>query len=462
MSAVERLRETRPESARLYARAREAIAGGVGHDLRYADPTPTYITHGQGAYKWDVDGTRYIDYGLGNAALLLGHAHPAIVEAVREAVGRGVHFGNDHPSQVLWAEKVVQLVPCAERMRFVNSGSEANMLAARLARAFTGRGKLLRFEGHFHGWHDDLVCGYAYPFEAAPTRGLAPGTEAGTVMVPANDLDALQARLRRDHDIAAIILEPSGASWGTIPLEDGFLQGVRELATRHAVLLIFDEVITGFRWAAGGAQERYGVRPDMSTHAKVIAGGMPGAAVCGRADVMEQMTIRGEPRHDRYERVAHLGTFNANPISAAAALACLEIVATGEPQHHADAIAAKLREGLDEVLARHEIAGYVYGPASTFHIYVEAAGSESGGEVPRGPDGRPMPIDAATLKAIPGHVVAAIQNGFRVRGIELMSYTGGVTSSAHTEADVAETVAAFDDLAQELAGSVIARVKGEG
>ena len=446
------------ESTRLYAQAREVIAGGIGHDLRYAEPTPTYITHGQGAYKWDVDGKRYLDYGLGNAALLLGHAHPAIVEAVREAAGRGVHFGNDHPAQVLWAEQVVRLVPCAERMRFANSGSEANMLAARLARAFTGKGKLLRFEGHFHGWHDDLVCGYAYPFEASPTLGLAPGTEAGTVMVPANDLDTLRYVLRRDHDVAAIILEPSGASWGTIPLDDGFLQGARELATRHDVLLIFDEVITGFRWAPGGAQERSGVTPDMSTNAKIIAGGMPGAAVCGRADVMEQLTIRGDPKHDRYERVAHLGTFNANPISAAAALACLEIVATGQPQRHADAIAADLREGLDQVLARHRVAGYVYGPASTFHIYLEAADGESGRPEACTPDGRPMPADAATLKSIPGHVVAAVQNGLRARGIELMSYTGGVTSSAHTRADVAATVAAFDDLVGELAGTVLARV----
>ncbi len=448
----ERLRATRPESAAWYARAQRAIAGGVGHDLRYAPPSPTCITHGQGAYKWDVDGHRYIDYGLGNAALLLGHAHPAIVAAVREAVGRGTHFGNDHPAQILWAEAITRLVPCAERVRFVNSGSEANMLAARLARAFTERGKLLRFEGHFHGWHDDLATGFACPFDVPPSRGLAPGTGLGAVMIPANDLDRLAETLRRDRDIAAVILEPSGASWGTVPLAPGFLAGVRELATRHDVLLVFDEVITGFRWAPGGAQQRYGVRPDLSTHAKVIAGGMPGGAVCGRAEVMDRLAIRGDARHDRYERVMHLGTFNANPVSAAAALACLGIVATGEPQRHADLIAARLRDGLDAVLERRGITGYVYGEASTFHIYVEAA---SGSGRPRE---QLRTLDAATLKSIPGPVVAAIQNGFRVRGMELMSYTGGVTSAAHTEADVAETVAAFDDLAGELAGTVLAKV----
>ena len=451
--ATTRLAETRPESAAWYARAREAIAGGVGHDLRHAPPAPTCITHGRGAHKWDVDGHRYIDYGLGNAALLLGHAHPAIVEAVRDAVGRGTHFGNDHPDQVRWAEAIRRLVPCAARVRFVNSGSEANMLAARLARAFTGRGRLVRFEAHFHGWHDDLATGFTLPFDEPVTRGLAPGTPLGSVTLPANDLDRLDRALRRDRDIAGIILEPSGASWGTVPLAPGFLQGVRERATRHGALLIFDEVITGFRWAPGGAQERYGVVPDLSTHAKVIAGGMPGAAVCGRADVMDQLEIRGDAWRDRHERVMHLGTYNANPVSAAAALACLGIVATGEPQHHADAMAARLREGLDAVLERRGVAGYVYGEASTFHLYVEAA---PGSGRPR--DALPT-LDPRVLKSIPGPVVAAIQNGLRVRGVELMSYTGGVTSAAHEATDVAETVAAVDDLMAELAGPVLATTR---
>jgi glutamate-1-semialdehyde 2,1-aminomutase len=446
----ERRRDLRPESAAWYGRAQKVIGGGVGHDLRYATPSPTCIVRGEGAYKWDVDGHRYIDYGLGNGALLLGHAHPAIVAAVREAVGRGTHFGNDHPDQVRWAEAIARLVPCAEQVRFVNSGSEANMLAARLCRAASGRGKLLRFEAHFHGWHDDLATGFAPPFDAPGSLGLAPGTGLGSVMIPANDLDRLAATLRDDRDVAAIILEPSGASWGTVPLAPGFLAGVRDLATGHGVLLVFDEVVTGFRWAPGGAQERYGVTPDLSTHAKVIAGGMPGAAVCGRADVMDLMTIRGDASRDRHRRVMHLGTFNANPVSAAAALACLDIVATGTPQRHADAIAARLRAGLDRVLERRSVAGYVYGEASVFKVYVEAAPGS----------GRPRSalrtLDAATLKAIPGRVVTALQNGFRARGVELMSYTGGLTSAAHTEADADETIAAFDDLIGELAGTVLA------
>src|SRR5262245_1235276 len=211
----QRLAAARPGSMSWYERAQRSIAGGIGHDARYAVPGPIYIERGEGAYKWDVDGNRYLDYQVGNGALLLGHSHPAVLEAVLRTAPLGVHFGNDHPLQVRWAELVVELVPCAERVRFVNSGTEANMLAARLARAATGRGKLLRFEGHFHGWHDELVTGFVPPFEAPPSTGLPPGLEAGTVMVPANDLELLDRTLAADRDVAAAILEPSGASWCT-------------------------------------------------------------------------------------------------------------------------------------------------------------------------------------------------------------------------------------------------------
>ena len=442
----ERLVDGRPGSLTWYERARQCLAGGLGHDVRHVTPFPTYIERAEGAYKWDVDGNRYIDYGLGNGALLLGHAHPAIVEAVVRAAPLGVHFGNDHPLQVLWAEAIQSLVPCAERVRFVNSGTEANMLACRVARAYTGRGKILRFEAHFHGWHDDLVSGFAPPFEVAPTIGLAPGALAGTVMIPANDLDRVEQTLAADGDIAAVILEPSGASWCTVPLDPGFLAGLRDLTRRYGVLLIFDEVITGFRWAPGGAQERFGVTPDLSSHAKVISGGMPGAAVCGRADIMAVHQITGDPQHDRYRRVLHFGTFNAAPVSAAAGVACLEIVRTGEPQRQADAMAARLRAGLDAVLARRGVAGYVYGEASAFHVYLTAP-------APRGrwTDRQALQSrDPAVLKGMPGALVQALQNGFRVRGIELLSYNGGLTSAAHTEADIDTTIAAFDDLIGEL------------
>ncbi len=441
LNLEERLVTSRPGSLAWYQRAQRSIAGAIGHDARYVTPFTTYIERAEGAYKWDVDGNRYLDYQVGNGALLLGHAHPAVVEAVVKAAPLGLHFGNDHPLQVQWAEQIQQLVPCAELVRFTNSGTESNMLACRLARAYTGRGKILRFEGHFHGWHDDLVRGFLPPFQASPSIGVAPGALDATVMVPANDLSSVERALANDKDLAAVILEPSGASWCTVPLVPGFLQGLRDLTIRFGVLLIFDEVITGFRWAPGGAQQRFGVVPDLSTHAKIVAGGMPGAAVCGKAEIMDLLRITGDSQHDRYQRVLHYGTFNANPISAAAGLVTLKIAQSGEPQRQADAMAERLRSGLDQILARRGVAGYAYGESSTFHIYLEK------------PSGRKVKdrealrsIDANILKGMPGELVRALQNGFRARGVELMSYNGGMTSAAHTEAMVDETVVIFDDL----------------
>jgi glutamate-1-semialdehyde 2,1-aminomutase len=341
----DQIQATRSATGGWDARAQKAVGGALGHDMRHALPFPTYIERAQGAYKWDVDGHRYIDYHVGNGALLLGHAHPAIIEAVIKAAPLGTHFGNDHPLQVEWAEKIQSLVPCGERVRFTNSGTESDMLACRVARAHTGRPTILRFEGHFHGWGDELVTGFAPPYDVPPSIGLAPGFRLGTVMTRANDLDEVERILRQRGDVAAVILEPSGGSWARLPLRPGFLAGLREVTRRHGTLLIFDEVITGFRWAPGGAQERYGVTPDLSTHAKIIGGGVPGAAICGRADVMQVFDITGDPFHDRFRRIAHQGTYNATPLTAAAGLACLSIVATGEPTRRADALADRLRAG---------------------------------------------------------------------------------------------------------------------
>ena len=208
----------RPQSAKWYERARAVLAGGVGHDLRHFEPVPLYIQHGVGGRKWDVDGNEYIDFLLGNGALLLGHAPAEVVAAIQNTVDRGTHFGNDHPLHIEWAELITQLVPSAERVRFVNSGTEATQLAIRLARAFTGRTKLLRFEGHFHGWHDDVVHGFQPPFDADGSLGIPPQVRDHQVALPAGDLDLVEELLAGEPDIAAAIIEPSGASWGRVPL----------------------------------------------------------------------------------------------------------------------------------------------------------------------------------------------------------------------------------------------------
>ena len=331
----------RQKSVELFERASRVLAGKVGHDLRYFRPVPLYIERARGGRKWDVDGNEYVDFLLGNGALLLGHAVPEVLEAVHQAAALGTHFGNDHPLQIEWAELVQKLVPSAERVRFVNSGTEATLLALRLARAYTRRDKILRFEGHFHGWHDEVVHGFQLPFDADGSLGVPPSVRRNTVALPAGDLNRVEELLSSDKDIAAAILEPSGASWGRVPLEREFLAGLREIATRHGVVLIFDEVVTGFRFSPGGAQALYGVTPDLSCFAKVLTGGLPGGAVVGRAHIMKLFDHTDEPQHDRFERVIHLGTFNASPLAAAAGLVVLKQVATGEPIRRANEMARK-------------------------------------------------------------------------------------------------------------------------
>jgi glutamate-1-semialdehyde 2,1-aminomutase len=437
----------RPRGLELYRRARQVLAGGAGHDLRHFEPVPMYVARARGARKWDVDGNEYVDFLLGNGAMLLGHADPEVCDAVARAVRDGSHFGNDHPLHIDWAEQVVRMVPSAERVRFVNSGTEATALALRLARAHTGRAKTLRFEGHFHGWHDDLVHGFQPPFDADGSLGVSPQARANLVTIPDGDLSLLEETLIRHRDIAAAIVEPSGASWGRVPLGVEFLRGLRELTAEHGVVLIFDEVVTGFRFSPGGAQELTGVLPDLTCLAKVLAGGMPGGAVCGRADILKLFDQTGDPRHDRHERVTHQGTFNASPPSAAAGLVVLRRVAGGEPIRQADRMADLLRRSWNEVLEGHGIAGYFYGPASTFHVYFESEARRLAAATRRD-DLRTK--DAKLLKGMPAALITAYQRHLRHRGVDVMSSTGGVLSSAHTEADIAQATSAFEETVRAL------------
>jgi glutamate-1-semialdehyde 2,1-aminomutase len=267
------------------------------------------------------------------------------------------------------------------------------------------------------------------------------------VTVEFNDVSGVRELFRRrGREIAAVIVEPVAGNMGVVPPAPGFLETLREITTEHGAVLIFDEVITGFRWAPGGAQERSGVTPDLSTHAKIVGGGVPGAAICGRADVIRVFDITGNAFHDRFRRIAHQGTYNATPLTAAAGLACLNLVATGEPTRRADALADRLRAGLNSVLERRGVRGLVYGESSVFHIYLEAPDASL-------PVSRPEDyrwLDAVTLKSMNPDLVRALQNGFRVRGIELLSYNGGMTSAAHEEPDIDETVGAFEDLVGDL------------
>ncbi len=446
--------EMRPRTREYFERASKVLGGKVGHDLRHFEPVPLYIKNGKAGRKWDVDGNEYVDFLMGNGALLLGHADPDVLESLRLAMEGGTHFGSDHPLHIEWAEWVQNLVPSAERVRFVNSGSEATLLAIRLARAFTGRRKLLRFKGHFHGWHDDVVHGFQPPFDAAGSLGVPPSVSDNIVTIRDGDLNLAKRTLSGDREIAAAILEPSGASWGRVPIDPGYLQDLREVTERNGVLLIFDEVVTGFRFSPGGAQELYGILPDLSCFAKVLAGGMPGGAVAGRAEIMELLEQTGDPWHDRFDRVTHLGTFNAAPLSAAAGITVLRRVATGEPIKRANANARKLKAAWEAVLERHEIAGYVYGPCSTFHVYFEtdrdrilAASSRRDLYTTR----------AERLKGMPPQLIDQYQRLLRFHGVDVMSSTGGVVSAAHTEVDIEDATSAFEETVLALRKEGLAR-----
>lgn len=424
-----------PISSELYKRAKTVLPGGISHDSRFREPFPVYFNRAEGAYKWSVEGHRVIDYAMGHGSLLLGHSHPAVREAIQRAVSGGTHFSAPHELEVQWAELICNLVPAAEMVRFTGTGTEATHLALRLARAYTGRSRILRLQGHFHGWHDEAMVGARPPFDIPASAGIGPGTTLQSVAIPPNDLETLQALLET-KSFAALILEPTGASFGTVPLRPGYLRKARELTEATGTVLIFDEVISGFRMAPGGAQEYYGVTPDLCSLAKIVAGGLPGAAVAGKRELIEQIAFTGDAQRDRQQRVAHQGTFNANPVTAAAGVATLTILASGEPQKAAAALAARLRQGINEVLRERNIPGVAYGESSYFHIFI-------GENCPiRFQEGSPAEIiDWRRVQGgMPG--LAALRRALFLEGVDLLR-DGGFVSTAHTESDIDATVEAF-------------------
>src|SRR5689334_19106326 len=306
-----------PRSGSLSQRARRVLPGGVTHDVRRAVPFPLAVARAEGARKWDLDGHEIICYVMGHGALLLGHCAPEVVAAVQHQATLAFHPGAGHELECEWAELVTGLVPSAELVRFTSSGTEASLLALRLARAATGRERVVKLAGHFHGWHDQVSFGADPPFHGPDTAGVPAVLGQVVTVVPA-DAPAVAAALH-GGDVAAVILEPSGAAWGTVPLPAGLLGELRVLTAATGTALIFDEVISGFRWSPGGVQAVTGITPDLTVLGKILAGGMPGGAVAGRAELMEHLS----PPGDDQRRVAHPGTHNAHPVSAAAGIAAL-------------------------------------------------------------------------------------------------------------------------------------------
>ncbi|MCK9894883.1 aspartate aminotransferase family protein [Frankia sp. AgB32] len=363
-----RLRARTGGSERLHARAARSMTSGVPSSYQVRDPWPIYLTHGRGSLVWDVDGTEYSDFHNGYGSMVQGHAHPAIVRAVSERIALGSHFAMPTEDSVIVSEELVRRFGLPQ-WRYVNSGSEATMDAIRIARGVTGRETIIKIFGSYHGHHDYVMVSIGTPYDdIGPADHMnSLGYGAGipravvelTVPVPFNDAPAME---RRISDLAAqgrlpacVIMEPAMMNLGVVLPEPGYLAAVREITSRHGIILIFDEVKTGLCVAPGGATERFGVRPDMVTLAKALGGGLPSGAIGATAEIMEIVAS---------DRVKQVGTYSGNPLSMAAARASLFEVLTDDAYAHLDRLNDRLIAGCDAILARYGLPGYTVGISS--------------------------------------------------------------------------------------------------
>ena len=426
-----------PGSSADAEKAARLFPSGITHDSRYIEPYGLYIARAKGPRKWDVDGNCYVDYFGGHGALLLGHCHPKVVQAVHDQIERGTHFGASHEVEIAWAEWILKLVPSAERVRFTSSGTEATLMALRLARAFTGKSKIIRFKHHFHGWHDHMTSGFASHFDGSPTTGVLPGVAGNVVLADQNDAAGL-ARILEQHDgIAAAIIEPTGAHGARLPIDPHFLTALRELTRQHGVLLIFDEVVTGFRVSPGGAQREYGITPDLTTLAKIMAGGLPGGAVTGRKEILDLLDFQVTKASDR-EKINHPGTFNANPLSAAAGVAALEVVGTTDACTRANRYGEDLRRRINEVFEEERVPWAAYGTFSMFHIFTNP---DRVAISPTRFDPNEQPVESLAGNRQAG-VVHKLRLAMMVNGVDLSGSPGGLASATHGDAELEDTVSA--------------------
>lgn len=416
-------------AARVKAASRY-IPGGVNSNFRAGiSPTPLVIEKGEGAYLTDADGNQLVDYYLGMGAILLGHNPKVVVDAIKEQLERGIIYAAQCEIEYKAAELFCKMIPCAERVRFNSSGSEAVQAVFRLARAATGRPTIVKFEGHYHGWFDNITWSTApgpaeYGSEDEPphvsgTPGMAPHSDAGLDVVVWNDLERLRKRLMR-RDVAAVIMEPAMCNTSAIHPAPGYLEGVRNLCDETGTILIFDEVITGFRVAPGGVQSVVKVTPDMAVFGKAIANGMPVAAFAGKAEIMDLVVTK---------KVLHGGTYNAHPLSMAALVATLETIADGTVHAGIAKTGTRLMSGFERIMRERQVAGLVQGFPGIFHVAL----------------GRREPIrnyrDATTAdKALYVKLTTAMM-GHGVRALERGAW---FVSAAHDDAAVDVTLAAFD------------------
>lgn len=364
-------------STELYEQSKKYLAGGVASSLRAAmKPTPLFAKSGSGARIKDVDGNEYIDYLLAYGPLILGHAHPALTKSVADAMSSGATYGLQHTGEIELAKLLTEILPCADRVVLSGSGTEAVMLALRLARAHTGKQKIVRFHGHYHGWSDTIFTSFpssdmrqSAGVKASSIDAVQPGTGGQSeislqevILLPWNDKDALETALRNHKDeIAAVITEPIMCNSGCIQPKEGYLQHMRKLTDELGIVMIMDEVITGFRLGLGGAHGKFGIKPDLVTIGKAMGGGIAISGVAGNAEIMSLI---------ENGTVSHLGTLNGNCVSTAAALTILNELGKddGAIYGQMEQIASKLVEGIRGVLAKHRIPGVINQLGPVFHF----------------------------------------------------------------------------------------------
>ncbi|MEP7105485.1 MAG: aspartate aminotransferase family protein [Chloroflexota bacterium] len=437
-AAAEYLAQT-PGSRALYERAERVMPGGTTRTSVYHDPYPLYAARGEGCRVWDVDGTRRLDLVVNYTAMVAGHAHPDVVRAIQDQAALGTSFAAANPHEVDLATELVDRVRSIEKIRFTNSGTEATMMALRLARAHTGREKFAKAEGGYHGSHDlvqvstrvDLEHGGpdAAPIPTPDAVGTLGYALESAVVMPYNDAAAATRVIdRHAGELAAVIVEPIMGSGGMIPAEPEYLQALRAACDRHGILLIFDEVIS-FRVARGGAQERYGITPDLTTLGKVIGGGLPVAAYGGRADVMEVL----DPRRPGF--LPQAGTLNGHPLGMAAGLATLKLLT---PQAYAelDRLGDRSRDGLRAVFAEHEVEATVTGMSSVFQVHFTPGPVRNHRDSKR--------ADAARLRDF----VLGLTN----HGVLLNMRGMGAMSTPVTDAEVDELLEAADRVLRDQRG----------
>lgn len=431
------------ESRKKFEESKQYLAGGVASTLRASlKPLPLFVESASGARVKDVDGNEYIDYKLAYGPLILGHAHPVLTARIAEQMARGTTYGMQHDGEIKLAKKLVELIPCAELVCLSGSGTEAVMLAIRLARAYTGKSKVVRFHGHFHGWSDtiytsfpgpDLVQGAAE--EDAP-HPVPPGTGGQSrkaleeiILVPWNDPVQLESVLRAHKDeIAAVISEPVMCNSGCMVPKSGYLEKMRELTRELGIVMILDEVITGFRLGPGGAQERFGIVPDLTTVGKALGGGIAISAVAGKKEIM-QLVEKGT--------VGHLGTLNGNCVATTAALTVIEELTQndGEAFKRMERLMLKLAEGIRSQLAKHGIPGLLNQIGPVFHMmFIDA----------------PEVSDFATFQQRDAAKYARFAEIMLEEGVVLRPSGLWYISAAHEEKDVDETLDAVDRALQRL------------